>query len=155
MACRTVLCCLSFPFTILLFLVAPITLRDCRSRNEGPLDPQEQNSQAVTREERNNETRSDDATATATDDSENSSHRNIEKTILNILIGPFRSHRAFMCFPSATYTMGRFSHFSSVGLDHCVHVLSTVHGLKMLLALTVCVAHSHVPHVCQSFSQQT
>ena len=61
-----------------------------------------------------------------------------ESAILRVLLGPFRSHKAFMCFPSSRIPWEGFLIFRRLAL---IVVLNFVYNIqvKLFLALTLCV----------------
>jgi hypothetical protein len=80
-------------------------------------------------------TRSD--SAVCTDSNEVTSTRS-ESSVLKVLLGPFRAHQAFMCFPSSHIPWEGFLIFRRLVL---IIVLTFVYDiqLRFFLALTLCV----------------
>jgi hypothetical protein len=62
-----------------------------------------------------------------------------ESAILTVLLGPFRSHKAFMCFPCSRIPWEGFLIFRRLAL---IVVLNFVYDIqvRLFLALTLCVA---------------
>ena len=81
-------------------------------------------------------TRSD--SAVCTDSNEVTSTRS-ESSVLKVLLGPFRAHQAFMCFPSSHIPWEGFLIFRRLVL---IIVLTFVYDiqLRLFLALILCVA---------------
>jgi hypothetical protein len=97
-----------------------LLLKDCRCGNQGRYNTKEENDNAVRSEQDNEETQSlgseeitftsstdrNETTSTrsepavCTDSNEPTSTRS-ESAILSVLLGPFRPHPTFMCFPSS------------------------------------------------------
>ena len=79
----------------------------------------------------------EEMTAVVTDNETTS--RISERAILKVLLGPFRPHQAFKCFPSSRIPWEGFLIFRRLVL---IIVLTFVYDiqLKLFLALTVCVA---------------
>ncbi|CAB3982009.1 Hypothetical predicted protein [Paramuricea clavata] len=78
--------------------------KDYRYGNQGTYNTIEENDDAVRYEQDNDETQSlsseENTFTSSTDRNETTSTRS-ESAILNVLLGPFRPHQAFMCFPSS------------------------------------------------------
>ncbi|CAB4038230.1 Hypothetical predicted protein, partial [Paramuricea clavata] len=76
--------------------------------------------------------------AVCTDSNEATSTRS-ESAVLNVLLGPFRSHQTFMCFPSSHIPWEGFLIFRRLVL---IIVLTFVYDiqLRLFLALFLCVA---------------
>ena len=70
--------------------------------------------------------------------SENTTSEN-KTAILRVLLGPFRTHKAFLCFPDSVLPWEGYLIFRRLAL---ILVLTFVHDnrLKMMLTLTLCVA---------------
>ena len=70
--------------------------------------------------------------------SENTTSEN-KTAILRVLLGPFRTHKAFLCFPGSVLPWEGYLIFRRLAL---ILVLTFVHDnrLKMMLTLTFCVA---------------
>jgi hypothetical protein len=97
-----------------------LLLKDCRCGNQGSYNTIEQNDDAIRSEQDNDETQRLDSeeitftsstdrnettstrreSAVCTDSNEATSTRS-ESAVLKVLLGPFRLHQAFMCFPSS------------------------------------------------------
>ena len=113
-----------------------LLLRDCRWGN-GNI-----NGRATFEEidnEREGESHFGEGNSSATDTSEANSQRSSEKAILGVLLGPFRPHKSFMCFPSSSIPWEGFLIFRRLVL---IIVLTFVYDiqLRLIQALTLCVA---------------
>ena len=113
-----------------------LLLRDCRWGN-GNI-----NGRATFEEidnEREGESHFGEDNSSATHLSGTISPRSSEKAILGVLLGPFRSHKSFMCFPSSSIPWEGFLIFRRLVL---IIVLTFVYDiqLRLFLALTLCVA---------------
>jgi hypothetical protein len=135
-----------------------LLLKDCRCGNQGSYNTIEENDKAVRSEQDNDETQSlgseeitftsstdrNETTSTrsesavCTDSNEATSARS-ESAILSVLLGPFRPHQAFMCFPSSHIPWEGFLIFRRLVL---IIVLTFVYDiqLRLFLALILCVA---------------
>ena len=76
--------------------------------------------------------------------------------ILRVLLGPFRTHKAFLCFPGSHLPWEGYLIFRRLALTL---VLTFVHGLlynrlKMMLSLTLCVAILASHTYIKPFSRQ-
>jgi hypothetical protein len=138
-----------------------LLLKDCHSGNQRSYNTIEENDDAVRSEQDNDETQSlgseeniftsstdrnentstKSESAVCTDSNENTSTRSqsTESAILSVLLGPFRPHEAFMCFPSSHIPWEGFLIFRRLVL---IIVLTFVYDiqLRLFLALIVCVA---------------
>jgi hypothetical protein len=112
-----------------------LLLKDCRRVNQGTYNMIEQNNEALSQEQSNEQ----EQITSATDDSRTTSNRGSEASILSVLLGPFRCHQAFMCFPSSHIPWEGFLIFRRLVL---IIVLNFVHDiqLRLFVALMVCVA---------------
>jgi hypothetical protein len=135
-----------------------LLLKDCRCGNQGSYNTIEQNDDAIRSERDNDETQrlgSEEITFTSsTDGNETTSTRSesvlctdsneatstrSESSVLKVLLGPFRAHQAFMCFPSSHIPWEGFLLFRRLVL---IIVLTFVYDiqLRLFLALILCVA---------------
>ena len=116
-----------------------LLIKDYRCGNQATYNAMEDNSNEVRSEQSNNEESPDgeDVTITCTDNE--TASKNIEFAILKVLLGPFRPHQTFMCFPSLHIPWEGFLIFRRLVL---IIVLTFVYDIqfKLFLALTVCVA---------------
>jgi hypothetical protein len=62
-----------------------------------------------------------------------------ESAILGVLLGPFRSHEAFMCFPTSQIPWEGFLIFRRLALIVVLNFVYDIH-VRLFLALTLCVA---------------
>ena len=81
----------------------------------------------------------DEETVFHVSDSNETTSKGIELAIVGVLLGPFRSHEAFLCFPSSNIPWEGFLIFRRLAL---IIVLTFVYDIqfRLFLALTVCVA---------------
>ena len=135
-----------------------LLLENCRFGNQETYNTIEHNDDAIRSEQGNDETRrldSEEVTFTSsTDGNETTSMRSespvctdsneatsaiSESAVLKVLLGPFRPHQAFMCFPSSHIPWEGFLIFRRLVL---IIVLTFVYDiqLRLFLALTLCVA---------------
>jgi hypothetical protein len=134
-----------------------LLLKDYRCGNQGSYNTIEQNDDAIRSEQGNDETQrldSEEITFTSptdgnettstrsesvlcTDSNETTSTRS-ESAVLKVLLGPFRAHQAFMCFPSSHIPWEGFLIFRRLVL---IIVLTFVYDiqLRLFLALILCV----------------
>ena len=115
-----------------------LLLKTSRCGNQAPI---QQNNNVERDERRNNDTESlgsEDISFACTDGNEATSER-CESAILGVLLGPFRPHQAFVCFPASRIPWEGFLIFRRLVL---IIVLTFVYDfqLKLFLALTLCVA---------------
>ena len=81
-----------------------LLLKDCRCGNQGSYNTIEQNDDAIRSEQDNDETQrldSEEITFTSSTDRNETTSTRSESAVLKVLLGPFRPHQAFMCFPSS------------------------------------------------------
>ena len=117
-----------------------LLLKDFRCRNSGTSNTIEQTYNAVRREQDNDERpslSSEEITFDCNESNETTFSEN-ESAILSVLLGPFRPHQAFMCFPSSHIPWEGFLIFRRLVL---IIVLTFVYDiqLRLFLALIVCV----------------
>ena len=116
-----------------------LLLKECRGNQRERYNTIEENDDAVRSEQGNDETQSLGGEGiTCTDSNEVTSTR-CESSVLKVLLGPFRPHQAFMCFPSSHIPWEGFLIFRRLVL---IIVLTFVYDiqLRLFLALTLCVA---------------
>ena len=117
-----------------------LLIKDYRCGNQAAYNTIEDSSNEVRCEQSNNEDSVGDENITiaCTDNNETAS-KSIEFAILKVLLGQFRPHQTFMCFPSLQIPWEGFLIFRRLVL---IIVLTFVYDiqLKLFLALTVCVA---------------
>ena len=103
-----------------------LVLKNCRCGNLGTVNIIHDDNDVGDEHESNN-------TESLTDRNDGTS------TILNVLLGPFRPHQAFICFPASRIPWEGFLIFRRLVL---ILVLTFVYDiqLKLFLALTLCVA---------------
>jgi hypothetical protein len=115
-----------------------LLLKNSRCGNQAPI---QQNNNVERDERRNNDTESlgsEDISFACTDGNEATSER-CESAILGVLLGPFRPHQAFVCFPASRIPWEGFLIFRRLVL---IIVLTFIYDiqLRLFLALTLCVA---------------
>ena len=117
-----------------------LLIKDYRCGNQAAYNTIEDSSNEVRCEQSNNEDSVGDENITiaCTYNNETAS-KSIEFSILKVLLGPFRPHQTFMCFPFLQIPWEGFLIFRRLVL---IIVLTFVYDiqLKLFLALTVCVA---------------
>ena len=120
-----------FPLPLCCFWMY-LLLKNSRCRNQGTSNTTYDNNQ-VGNEHGNNNTESFSGERFAFDNNEPAS------AILCVLLGPFRSHHALMCFPASRIPWEGFLIFRRLAL---IIVFTFIYDiqLRMFLALTVCVA---------------
>ena len=135
-----------------------LLLKGCRCGNQETYNTMEENDNAVRSEQDNDETQSlcseeitftsstdrNETTSTRSEsavctDSNQATSTRSESAILSVLLGPFRPHQAFMCFPSSHIPWEGFLIFRRLVL---IIVLTFVYDiqLRLFLALILCVA---------------
>ena len=119
-----------------------LLLKGCRCGNQETYNTMEENDNAVRSEQDNDETQSlgsEEITFTSSTDSNETTSTGSESAILSVLLGPFRPHQAFMCFPSSHIPWEGFLIFRRLVL---IIVLTFVYDiqLRLFLALILCVA---------------
>ena len=116
----------------------------------------EENVHAIT-EQHNNETHSvsneDTTTTSMFTNSDESTTRRHESVIISVLLGPFRSHQAFWCFPSSQIPWEGFLIFRRLVLIIVLTFVYDIH-LRLLLALTLCVCIVLVHMFVNPFQRQ-
>jgi hypothetical protein len=107
----------------------------CRRVNQEAYNIVEQNRYALNHEQSNEY----EQITSATHNSQTTLNRGTKTAILTILVGPFRPHQAFMCFPSSRIPWEGFLIFRRLVL---IVVLNFVHDIqvRLFIALTLCVA---------------
>ena len=134
-----------------------LLLKGCRCGNQETYNTMEENDNAVRSEQDNDETQSlgseeitftsstdrNETTSTRSEsavctDSKQATSTRSESAILSVLLGPFRPHQAFMCFPSSHIPWEGFLIFRRLVL---IIVLTFVYDiqLRLFLALILCV----------------
>ena len=117
-----------------------LLLKDCRCGNQGSYNTIEENDNAVRSEQDNDETQSlGSEQNTFTSISNEATSARSESAILSVLLGPFRPHQAFMCFPSSRIPWEGFLIVRRLVL---IIVLTFVYDIQLRLfaALILCVA---------------
>ncbi|CAB4003066.1 Hypothetical predicted protein [Paramuricea clavata] len=119
-----------------------LLLKDCRSGNQETYNTIEENDNAVRSEQDNDETQSlgsEEITFTYSTESNENTSTGSESAILSVLLGPFKQHQAFMCFPSSHIPWEGFLVFRRLVL---IILLTFVYDiqLRLFLALILCVA---------------
>ena len=130
-----------------------LLLQNCRCGNQGTYNTIEESDNAVGSQQSNNETQilgSDEITFVSVDGDETSRSK---AAILRVLLGPFRHHQAFMCFPCSHIPWEGFLIFRRLVL---IIVLTFVYDiqLKLFLALTLCVAISILHMLVNPFQRK-
>jgi hypothetical protein len=120
-----------------------LLLKECRCGNQRERQNTiEENYDAIRSEQGNDETQrldSEEITFTSSTDSNEATSTRSESAVLMVLLGPFRPHQAFMCFPSSHIPWEGFLIFRRLVL---IIVLTFVYDiqLRLFLALILCVA---------------
>ena len=117
-----------------------LLIKDYRCGNQATYKNLVESDNVVRSEQNNNEESpgGEDIAVACTENNETVC-KSIEFAILKVLLGPFRPHQTFMCFPSLHIPWEGFLIFRRLVL---IIVLTFVYDiqLKLFLALTVCVA---------------
>ena len=135
-----------------------LLIKDCRCGNQGTYNTIEENDNAVRFDQDNDETQSlgseeitftsstdrNETTSTRSEsavctDSNQATSTRSESAILSVLLGPFRPHQAFMCFPSSHIPWEGFLIFRRLVLIIALTFVYDIQ-LRLFLALILCVA---------------
>ena len=131
-----------------------LLIKDYRCGNQATYNILVESDNALRSEQSNNEdSLGDEDIIIACTYNNDTASKSVEFAILKILLGPFRPHQTFMCFPSLYIPWEGFLIFRRLVL---IIVLTFVYDiqLKLFLALTVCVAILNLHMLVKPFQRK-
>ena len=132
-----------------------LLFKACRNENQETYHSMEDDSDTIRSQQSNNEAQilsSEDSASSCTNSVQTLPGKS-ETAILKVLLGPFRPHQSFMCFPPSSIPWEGFLIFRRLVL---IIVLTFVYDiqLKLFLALTLCVAILFLHMVVNPFQRK-